>query len=126
MRTWAIWLGGWAFGTSSPRRCPLYPQITLEHILAWNPDVIVEVQGDDAFTPAAEARLREDWRRLPTLRANREGGVILLSGKSLTIPGPRVGETFAKLAVRLRPDVFSMSEEELLAEARTTTEIKKE
>jgi iron complex transport system substrate-binding protein len=97
-----------------PESMPLYPQVTLEHILSWNPDVILEVHGLNNLTPEGEARLREDWRGQRFLEAGqREGGVVILNDASLTIPGPRVAETFARLAVKLRPDVFPESAEEL-------------
>jgi iron complex transport system substrate-binding protein len=111
-------VGRLGFRNAVPADMPLYPQITLEHVLAWNPDVILEVHGRDTLPEDGERLLREDWARLGPLKAAKSPrGVIVLNDKSLTIPGPRVAETFAKLAARLRPDVFPETADELLAEA---------
>jgi ABC-type Fe3+-hydroxamate transport system substrate-binding protein len=72
-----------------------FPQVSLEPIVAADPDLILELApGADRETAARRA---DTWRRLvPGLRAVRNDGVHVLTETWLPVPGPSVGR-----AVRL-------------------------
>jgi ABC-type Fe3+-hydroxamate transport system substrate-binding protein len=63
------------------------PTISPEGILALNPEVIVEVVGQD--DPMREEDRAALWKRYPQLPAVQKERVIVLSSDYATIPGPR-------------------------------------
>jgi iron complex transport system substrate-binding protein len=90
-----------------PEDLPLYPQVSLESLLTWDPDLIVEVHGGGAGDAETQARLRADWEGQRLLKAGKSPErVVLLNDARLTIPGPNIGHAYASLAIALRPDVF--------------------
>jgi iron complex transport system substrate-binding protein len=74
-----------------------YPRISLEQVLARDPDVIVELRVE-APSPAARARLLADWARLGNLRAVETGAVRIVAGDHVLVPGPRLPLLYAALA----------------------------
>ena len=74
-----------------------FPQVSLEPIVAADPDLVLElVPGADAATAAERV---EAWRTVaPGLRAVRHGAVAALTERWLPIPGPWVGRGAARLA----------------------------
>jgi iron complex transport system substrate-binding protein len=78
----------------------LYPQVSLEEVVARAPDVILEVRIE-AVSPEAARRLKEDWRALPTLPAVRSGRIELIVGDHVVIPGPRVPRLYREIRAAL-------------------------
>ena len=70
----------------------LYPQISLEEIVARRPDVILELRAYPV-TPEVGASLRSDWRELG------EGSrrVEVLAGDYVVIPGPRLPRLYREM-----------------------------
>jgi len=80
----------------------VYPKISLEQVLARDPDVIVELIGMERGDRSAfESETRELWSRYPHLTAVRREAVRVLADDRLLQPGPRVGETVRRLAAVL-------------------------
>jgi iron complex transport system substrate-binding protein len=67
----------------------LYPQISVEEIVARKPDVILELRADPQ-TPEQAAALVRDWRPLSEVPAVRNGAVEVIAGTHVLIPGPRI------------------------------------
>ncbi|HKV12543.1 MAG TPA: helical backbone metal receptor [Thermoanaerobaculia bacterium] len=70
----------------------LYPQISLEEIVARRPDVILELRAY-AVTPEVAASLEGDWRELGEA-GNR---VEVLAGDYVVIPGPRLPRLYREM-----------------------------
>lgn len=70
----------------------LYPQISLEEIVARRPDVILELRAYPV-APEVAASLRSDWRELG------EGArrVEVLAGDYVVIPGPRLPRLYREM-----------------------------
>ncbi len=70
-----------------------YPKVSLEQILAEDPDVIIDM-GDYAHaTGANDARRREElalWKPYGQLRAVRAGRVHAVTASHFVVPGPRM------------------------------------
>lgn len=79
----------------------LYPQVSLEEILARNPDVIVEFVGDGSEKKADLLRL---WATEPHLRAVQSHHVFAVPAGLFDIPSPRVTEAARYLAHVLHPE----------------------
>lgn len=73
-----------------------YPTINLEHLLALDPDVLLDASSDapDATVSRITAEL-PGWKEL---RAVREHRVRKLTGSAVLRPGPRIGEGLETLA----------------------------
>lgn len=78
----------------------LYPQVSLEEILARNPDVIVEI-ADGPEKKAAALRL---WASEPHLRAVQTHHVVEVPSDLFIVPSPRVTEAARYLAHALHPE----------------------
>lgn len=85
-----------------------YVKVSLEEILARDPEVIVDM-GDmgqasqsAADAPGATVRL---WSRYATLSAVKRGRVHALSADPFVVPGPRVAEAARRLAALIHPEV---------------------
>lgn len=72
-------------------------QATTELILARAPDVILEVRSADITTDAEAAAEARSWQPLASVPAVRDGRVIVLTGRGLTVPGPRVAEVVERI-----------------------------
>lgn len=77
-------------------------QATTELILARAPEVILEVRSTDVLSAEDAAREAETWSPLASVPAVRRKRVIVLTGKGLTVPGPRVAEVVRQMAEALR------------------------
>ena len=78
-------------------------QATTELILARAPDVILEVRSADIATGDEAAKEAASWAPLASVPAVRQNRVIVLTGKGLTVPGPRVAEVVEQMARALHP-----------------------
>jgi iron complex transport system substrate-binding protein len=84
-----------------------FPKLSREAILTLNPDVIVDLiqgteQADDALT---------DWQGLPSVKAVKDGRVLLFTDQSDTVPGPRIHFTITKLSRALHPEAWAEARE---------------
>lgn len=78
-------------------------QATTELILARAPEVILEVRSTDVLTPEAAAREAATWNTLSSVPAVRHRRVVVLTGKGLTVPGPRVADVVESMSRALHP-----------------------
>lgn len=74
----------------------LYPQISLEEIVARRPDVILELHAYPV-TPEVAASLESDWRDLGDVPAVQSGGIEVLAGDYVVIPGPRLPRLYREM-----------------------------
>jgi len=81
-------------------------QATTELMLTRAPDVILEVRSADVLTAEEAAREARAWDALSSLPAVRQRRVIVLTGKGLTVPGPRVADVVERMARALHPKAF--------------------
>lgn len=85
-----------------------YPRISIEEILARNPDVIVDM-GEMAETTGVTAeqkrRVVRLWQRYPTLKAVAGGRVYAVAADIFVVPGPRIVDATREFARMLHPEV---------------------
>jgi iron complex transport system substrate-binding protein len=74
-----------------------YPTINIEHLLALDPDLILDATTDSAGAPGS-AGIQRDAPGFRELRAVREGRVRALSTSAVLRPGPRIGDGLVTLA----------------------------
>lgn len=86
-----------------PRDVPAYPKLSAEGIAALDPDLIVELAPELERQGITPAQLLETWRRLPSLRAVRQGAVHILPGAYGEVPGPRFVDLVDHLSRLLHP-----------------------
>lgn len=83
-----------------------YPKVSLEQILAADPDVIIDM-GDYAHaTGSDEKRRREElalWRAYGRLKAVRTGRVHAVTNSHFVVPGPRMAEAAREFLDFLHP-----------------------
>ncbi|MGK3998710.1 ABC transporter substrate-binding protein [Sorangium sp. So ce1024] len=102
-----------AGGENAIARGGPYPSISVEHLLALDPDVLLDgtaVEEDEAQQGAARlAQLRDapGWR---SLRAVREGRLRPLRIDAVLRPGPRIGDGLAAVARALHGDALALSD----------------
>jgi iron complex transport system substrate-binding protein len=86
-----------------------YPQISLESMLARNPDVIVDM-GDmtqtKGVTEAHKKAVVSLWDKYPQLKAVREHRVFAVADDHFVVPGPRMIQAARDFARMLHPEVF--------------------
>jgi len=80
-----------------------FPEISVEGILALNPDVIIDIDP-----PAGDDRAKKDailaqWQTLSTVRAVAGGRVYVLGGDYVMRPGPRFVRILEDIAGVLHP-----------------------
>jgi iron complex transport system substrate-binding protein len=95
---------------------PLYPRISLETVLRDDPDVILDLSGQqesEAERQAASSQVLALWRQNPQLSAVRNGRVIVGTSNALLVPGPRAPE-----AARLLFDYMHGSSASMRGEGR--------
>lgn len=71
--------------------------LSLEAILAADPEVIVELDPDGSHRPGGDAEAAAAWARIGALRAVRDGRVRVLIGPQHYLAGPRIAETLEAL-----------------------------
>lgn len=93
-----------AGGANLGRQAPgAWPQVDLETILSWSPEVLLSAaMGEDASAERELSRLRglAGWDQLPAVR---HGAVYQLNSDWLTRPGPRALLALEQLAGLLHP-----------------------
>lgn len=78
-----------------------YPKISLEEVLARNPDVILELSGEGL---AKQEEVITVWKSHPTLKAVANGRVYAMPPGPILIPGPRAAEAARAVLYVLHPD----------------------
>ena len=78
-------------------------QVSTETILARAPEVILELRPKEI--PAGQPMRDElaSWSRLASVPAVRNKQLLFLSGHAVTVPGPRVADSVARMAKALHP-----------------------
>jgi iron complex transport system substrate-binding protein len=79
-----------------------YPTLGLEHVLALDPDVVVDAAWGEAQDRGRISIDTPGWREL---RAVKGGRVVSLRDEVVLRPGPRIGDGLRLLAKALHPDV---------------------
>jgi len=77
---------------------PLVPAVTVESVVAANPEAIVTT-GTDAAASADDGLAQ--WRALPRLTATARGNLIVLDAETIHRQAPRVLDGVATLCARL-------------------------
>ena len=84
-----------------------YPEVSLEEVLARNPDVIVDM-GDMAdtvgVTDAHKREVTSLWERLTNVAAVKQHRVYAVASDVYVVPGPRVVEAAKAFFAMLHPD----------------------
>jgi iron complex transport system substrate-binding protein len=96
-----------AGGTNVITRGGAYPTINLEHLLALDPDLLLDtiaMATGGAAEPLAAQRSAPGWKEL---RAVREGRVRAIDSSTVLRPGPRIGEGLAALARAVHGDAIA-------------------
>lgn len=78
-------------------------QTTTELILARAPELILEVRSTDVLTDDEAMKEAATWRTLSSVPAVRQNRVVVLTGRGLTVPGPRVAEVVERMAEAVTP-----------------------
>jgi iron complex transport system substrate-binding protein len=84
-----------------------YPKVSLEEILARNPEVIVdmgEMARTRGVTEADKQRVVRLWERYPSLTAVRTRRVFAVASDIFVVPGPRMVEAARAFARMLHPE----------------------
>ncbi len=81
----------------------VYPKVSIEEILARNPDIIIDMSMGGAETKQQAERVQALWEDFPDLSATLSGRIFALDSDVFIIPGPRVVEAAAKLARIFHP-----------------------
>lgn len=83
-----------------------YPEVSLEEVMARNPEVIVDM-GDMADTVSVTEEHKRSvialWDRIPNLAAVKEHRVFAVASDIFVVPGPRVIEAAKAFAEMLHP-----------------------
>jgi iron complex transport system substrate-binding protein len=84
-----------------------YPKVTLEEVLARDPDVILDRadMGDQsAATEAQKRAVINLWRTYPTLKAVKRDRVVFGISDIFFVPGPRIVDAAQAFAKMLHPE----------------------
>ena len=84
-----------------------YPEVSLEEVMARNPDVILDMgdMSDTAFV--TEEHKREVvalWRRASTVTAVKQQRVFAIASDIYVVPGPRVVDAAREISSMLHPE----------------------
>jgi len=86
-----------------------YPKVSLEEILARDPEVIVdmgEMANTVGVTEADKRRVTELWSRYPAIAAVREKRVFAVASDIFVVPGPRMVEATREFVRMLHPETM--------------------
>lgn len=92
-----------------------WPELSLEYLLAAQPDVLLVTQAEVGTVAPAPQALVERYRAHPIwqqLSAVREGRIMVLDDDLFTVPSPSLGPALWELAEALYPDAFRPYAEE--------------
>jgi iron complex transport system substrate-binding protein len=80
-----------------------YPTVSVESVLARNPDWLLSGTDHGAKLNAQALSLRRGWR---SLKAVKEGKIALIDADSINRAGPRLADAIEELARVFHPDLF--------------------
>ncbi len=83
-----------------------YPRISLEEVLAQNPDVLLFPVGPSEGIPESE---QAQWQRWSQLSAVRDHRLYRIDSELIDRPGPRIVDGLELMARQLHPDAFPAS-----------------
>ena len=78
-------------------------QVSAETILARAPEVILELRPEEISAGQPMQDELASWSRLASVPAVRDQRVLFISGRAITVPGPRVAESVERMARALHP-----------------------
>jgi iron complex transport system substrate-binding protein len=84
-----------------------YPRLTMEHVIARDPDAVIISSMDPQTDREAEIRW---WRQWPMLTAVRNNRIHVLPSKNLDRPSQKILHGFRLLAATLHPQLFANNE----------------
>lgn len=87
--------------TALPPDAAAFAELSLESLLAINPDVILELAPDAHSSDARSALTR--WGMVGPLDAVKRGRVIAIAGPETFVPGPRIARVYAGMLAQLSP-----------------------
>ena len=85
-----------------------YPKVTLEEVLARDPDVILDradMADQSAATQADKRAVINLWRAYPKLKAVKHDRVVFGISDIFFVPGPRIVDAAQAFAKMLHPEV---------------------
>ncbi len=68
-----------------------YPKVSLEGMIAMNPDIIIDLIGDNHNKTTVQ-RAQNSWMKNKQIRAVQNNQVHVLAGDHTVVPGPRIGQ----------------------------------
>jgi len=80
-----------------------YPRLSLEDVIARDPEYIVFPVGDEEGIPVDE---QEQWRRWQHVSAVKQNRLVSVPSVLIDRPGPRLIEGLERLARTIHPEVF--------------------
>jgi len=80
-----------------------YPRISLEEVLAQNPDILMFPVGAAEGIPESE---QAQWQRWPQLSAVRQHRLYRIDSELVDRPGPRIVDGLEQLARQIHPEAF--------------------
>jgi iron complex transport system substrate-binding protein len=83
----------------------VYPELSVEGLLAIDPDAIIEVTAELEARGMDAQTVRDEWTSLQTLRAVRLDAVHVFDEEWRVIPGPRVARIVESFARALHPEL---------------------
>lgn len=78
-------------------------QVSTETVLARAPEVILELRPEDIAAGREMAQELASWSRLAAVPAVRTNRVLFVTGRAVTVPGPRIAESVERMAKALHP-----------------------
>lgn len=75
-----------------------FPQLSQEHLLVMNPDVIVDLFNTADYESIGSEQILHDWSALQQINAVKSGNVHVIGGDVHFIPGPRFTQTLDRLS----------------------------
>lgn len=83
-----------------------FPTVSLEGVLAMNPDVVIDLAAMGASERRSAAELAADWNAVGAIHAVRRGRIHVLCGDHFQRPGPRIGLVLREVAAAVHPELF--------------------
>lgn len=79
-----------------------YPRVSLEEVIARNPDVIIDMGHSGIVTESQKASVVALWNRWPFMRAVRDNAVFPISTDYFVTPGPRIAQAVRDIRAMIR------------------------
>ncbi len=89
----------------APATGAAFPPLSTEGLLRLNPEVLFDVVPGMAEMGLSEAKILSDWKKLPRLRAVREGRVYVLGENWAVRPSPRFPKILEAFVRGLHPEL---------------------